>query len=283
MRSGCELAGSHRETEIHIPDPTFVSKSLPSLGCTECSVTPVTSMVLPRCRERAGVQRRGSRMGSGKLRGHLAVSRSLSRALLSGPALDAKVLLKVRPIGGRMSAAPDLNAIREAMLSAQRENLQYPTDASKVVTVRRDGKMQLGPGQDRSTTSRVQQGTFAAHPPAHDLAVAQTKMPANTRWIEAGGVKGWTYTITTEIGSDFTMLAFSDGAQYKVLLVSPEIEGRYNAHNAHLYSDGTICLSDRPGSGQPTLEEAYSKSVLWANGMAFHMKGHAFPFSINNL
>lgn len=186
-------------------------------------------------------------------------------------------------MGVYMSTAPDLNAIREAMHSAQRENLQYPTDPSKVVTVRRDGKMQLGPGQDRTTTSRVQQGTFAANPSADELAVAQNKMPTNTRWLEAGGVSGWAYTITTELGPDFTMLAFSDGTQYKVLLISPEIEGRYNAHNAHLYPDGTICLSTGAGSGQPTLEEAYSKSVLWANGMAFHMKGHAFPFSINNL
>ena len=54
------------------------------------------------------------------------------------------------------------------------------------------------------------------------------------------------------------------------------------AHAGHLYANGRLCLSQNGGSGQPTLEEAYSKSVLWATGMDVVLAGYPFPFSPNN-
>ncbi|MER7247636.1 hypothetical protein [Kribbella sp. NPDC000426] len=180
-----------------------------------------------------------------------------------------------------MTTQVDLNEIRRAMIEAQREQNPYPTDPAKTVSVTRNGHIQMGLGDDPVHTSKVQQGTFASAP--SDATVASQKLPPNARWIEAGGVKGWAYTITTELGNPFSMLAYNNGSEYRVLLLSPEIEGKYNAHNAHLYANGHICLREGGANGQPTLEEAYSKSVLWANGMDFHMAGYDFPFSANNL
>lgn len=178
----------------------------------------------------------------------------------------------------------DLNAIREAMLQAQRNSTPTPPDPGSRVSVTNTGRMQLGPVADPSSTSKVQHGTFAASTrELTDLETARNKMPPNTQWIEAGGVKGWAYSFTTEFGRKYEMLAYFNGSEYRVLLIAPTIEGQYNAHNAHLYSDGHICLREGGTNGQPSLEEAFSKSVLWANGMDVHIAGHDFPFSINNL
>src|SRR5688572_27147310 len=122
-----------------------------------------------------------------------------------------------------MTGTVDLNEIRRAMFEAQERSEPYPSDPQKQVTVTRHGEIQMGPGDDPVHTSKVQQGTFANSP--LDAHTASTKLPTNARWIEAGGVKGWAYTITTELGNDFSMLAYSNGSEYRVLLLAPEIEG----------------------------------------------------------
>jgi hypothetical protein len=77
------------------------------------------------------------------------------------------------------------------------------------------------------------------------------------------------------------MWAFFDGSLYQVVLISPEVERQGDSHAQHLFRDGYLCLS--PHGGVRSLEHAYARSVLWANGYtAFRLTGQ-FPFSINNV
>lgn len=183
--------------------------------------------------------------------------------------------------------ASDLNAIRDAMLAAQTQNVAYPKEPSQTVTVDRNATIRLGASPaDAPSLSKVQHGTFAAVLQntrlERDQSTARTKLPTNTRYFDEPGAEGWMYSFVTELGDTFELFASFNGRDYEVFLVSPEIETKYNAHSAHLFRDGRLCLSTNSGT-QPSLEEAYSKSVLWANGMSFHMRGEIFPWSINNL
>lgn len=181
--------------------------------------------------------------------------------------------------------APDLNVVRQLFHDAQRNDVTHPSDPSRQVTVDKEARIRVGPPSTATNDrSSVQHGIFAATRLERDQQTARLKLPSNTQFLDSANAQGWAYSFNTEIsGREFVMFAYFNGSSYQVKLISPEIEGKYNAHNAHLYSDGRLCLSADAGSGQPSLEEAYSKSVLWANGMDVHMAGYAFPFSINNL
>lgn len=182
--------------------------------------------------------------------------------------------------------APDLNAVRNLFYEAQRSGVSYPTDPRKQVTVGKDAGIRVGESPDiNPTLSRVQHGTFAASRTEIEAHTVRTKLPDNTRPLRVAELEGWAYGFYTELSDYFELFAYYDGARYQVMLIAPELEGHVGAHSAHLYPDGRLCLSADPGmaSGQPSLEEAYSKSVLWANGISIYQRGHAFPWSINNL
>jgi hypothetical protein len=180
------------------------------------------------------------------------------------------------------TTAADLDELRARI----RAYSDFAAGASAPVVVDRSGQIVL-PATDESETgpavSRVQAGTFAATRLEQDQLIARTKLPPNTVYIDDPDAKGWCYSITTDLGDDYTLFAYFTGSDYQVRLIAPADEGKYDTHGAHLYKDGRICLSDDPGSGQPSLEEAYSKSVIWALGFGFHKRGLKFPFSINNL
>lgn len=80
------------------------------------------------------------------------------------------------------------------------------------------------------------------------------------------------------------MFAYYDGAHYQVYVISPKLEDYWkNPHTGHIFADGRICFGVDYGSGQPTLKEAFAKSVLWANGISIARNGGGpFPFSANN-
>ena len=181
--------------------------------------------------------------------------------------------------------ATDLNRVRALFHEAQKKDIAYPTDPDQQVSVDRHARILVGaPSTPTNDKSRVQHGTWAASRLERDQETARRKLPPTTKFLNDADLKGWAYSINTEMsGREFVMFAYFDGSNYQVKLISPEVEGKYNPHNAHLYRDGRLCLSESAGSGQPTLEEAYSKSVLWANGMDVLMAGWAFPFSINNV
>jgi len=118
-----------------------------------------------------------------------------------------------------------------------------------------------------------------------DRAFAKSNMP-KARELTIGGVTGFTYEFTCEFGTKYVMFAWFNGSRYKVKLVSPEVERSvvtgFDAHDKHLYPDGTICLEDSM-QGCASLSDAYSRSVLWANGHSIYCQTGEFPFSINNL
>lgn len=80
------------------------------------------------------------------------------------------------------------------------------------------------------------------------------------------------------------MFLYFDGAFYQVYVISPKLEDYWsNPHTGHIYPDGRICFGSEFGNGQPTLREAFAKSVLWANGISVARHGGGqFPFSANN-
>lgn len=177
----------------------------------------------------------------------------------------------------------DLNEVRNRIKRAQRRGTPYPQAAEEKVFVDRNGQIRLGGDTGGDTAvSKVHQGTFAGTRLAKDQRTAANKLPPNTVYLDEAAVQGWLYSIRTELEDDYTLFAYFDGTDYKVKLVEPDLEGKLPAHGGHLFFNGLICLDERKGSGQPTLEEAYSKSVLWALGASYVRRGHKFPFSINN-
>lgn len=81
-------------------------------------------------------------------------------------------------------------------------------------------------------------------------------------------------------GDPYTLFAYNDGSQYQVMVVFPEVAGRLNPHEVHLYSNGCICFGE--GVGLPTLEQAFAKSVLWTAGFSAFARTGNFQFSNNN-
>ncbi|MFI9821056.1 hypothetical protein ACIHFC_11380 [Streptomyces sp. NPDC052013] len=183
----------------------------------------------------------------------------------------------------------DLNELRDIIRRAQTGQDPYPRDPAARITVGRDGTIYRGDTAADEPVSQVHHGTFAApwtdrRRLAADQRFARTHMPEGTEYIDEPDVRGWAYSITTELDEHYTLFAFFDGREYRVKLVEPALEhlvlrNVIDGHDGHLYADGTICLSETPGAGLPTLEEAYSKSVLWALGMGFVRNGHRFPFA----
>ena len=187
-----------------------------------------------------------------------------------------------------MSNPVDLNLLRRNVLSNQTSSDPRPNDRSRQVLVDREGGIRLGsdvasPEEERRL-SKVPQETFANRP-EREKRVAATKMPRNTRpIITPDGVSGWLYRVRCELGTEYQLFAYHDGQYYQVMLVSPVLEHHWhNPHTGHLYSNGRICFGTRYNSGQPSLEDAFAKSVLWANGISVALRTGTFPFSINNL
>lgn len=173
----------------------------------------------------------------------------------------------------------DLNELRNRVLSNQQQDVDMPKAANKSVFVDREGNIQLD-AQGQRNLSKVPMKTFAATI-ARDRQTVAAKLPQNARETVCNGVTGWFYEITNELGDRYTMFIYNDGSAYQVLVVFPEVAGRYGVHDAHLFSDGRICLQD--GVGMPSLETAFAKSVLWATGFSLYLRTGTFPLSINNL
>lgn len=183
------------------------------------------------------------------------------------------------------SGAADLNRLRDIIKHAQAEGNAYPANSSERITVGREGDIYTGDAPGNVPLSKVQHGTFAVGGNRREEAdhrYARTHMPRNTTFIDQPNARGWSYSFTSQMGTLYTLFAYYDGRNYQVKLIEPQLEGKVGVHEGHLYRDGRLCLSENNSSGQPSLEEAYSKSVLWATGMDVVLQGYTFPFSINN-
>lgn len=153
------------------------------------------------------------------------------------------------------------------------------------IFVDRDARIVMGTDVERAggPVTEVNQDTFhAQHVSAREEA--RKYLPPDTRVDMIDGFEVFSYTVPTEFDVPIELAAYSDGTYYQVKLISPEVETAWkNPHTGHLFSDGQLCLSQSYGGGQPTLRQAYAKSVLWAQGIAAMIMGsERFPFSLNN-
>ncbi len=185
-----------------------------------------------------------------------------------------------------MTQQVDLNRLRETILNSQKQGKSLPARRDEKVYATQDGKIVTGdstrPSEERQL-SEVHQGTFAVLTARlqREQQIVNQKFPNNTNFFEVDGISGWFYTIYDEFSERYEMFAYHDGSVYQVKVVYPEVEGKYSPHNGHLYSDGRICFGT--SDGMPSLEQAYAKSVLWANGFTAFKESGLFPYSLNNL
>jgi hypothetical protein len=136
--------------------------------------------------------------------------------------------------------------------------------------------------------AEVHQGIFGGLQErlARDDQTVRRRLPGNAEFAMVQETPGWFYSFENEFGDRYEMFIYFNGSNYQVKVVEPEVEGRYTPHDGHLYEDGRICFG--AGGGMPTLESAYAKSVLWANGFSAYVAAREagspipFPFSINN-
>jgi hypothetical protein len=185
----------------------------------------------------------------------------------------------------------DLNELRTRVLRNQAQGNETPTRPQDKVLVDHDGKIVMGSDLQPEAArelAEVHQGVFASLEDRvkHDAAVVAKKLPSNAEFARVQGTPGWFYGVESEFGDHYEFFVYFNGSSYQVKVVEPEVEGRFSPHDGHLYEDGRICFGQ--ASGMPTLESAYAKSVLWANGFsAYDAAKRAgrpipFPFSLNN-
>lgn len=173
----------------------------------------------------------------------------------------------------------DLNAIQQATLAAQRNGGQA-ADKDRVY-VDQNGEVMLGSDVgDPSRAAEVVGDTFFAR----DLlaeARAIAKMPPSVK-VSDGTYEGYSYSITNRFGDKYDLFIYYHPTYsvYRVALVSPRLGGELDVHGGHLYSDGTLCLTKRHGSGYPSMEETYAKSALWTLGASLYRRGYGFQFNI---
>jgi hypothetical protein len=111
-----------------------------------------------------------------------------------------------------------------------------------------------------------------------DRASAEGCLPGSARRVSAQGTSGWLYPIVTEHGDPFQLFLWFDGAAYQVKVVSPEIDRPIDPEACHVLPGARLCLGADHEGGMPTLEGAYARSVLWANGFSAWRRTGCFPF-----
>ena len=115
------------------------------------------------------------------------------------------------------------------------------------------------------------------HDGMRDRAAVEQSLPGRDAAVVVDGVRGWVYPVTSEAGDRFQLFLWFDGAAYQVTVVAPDVTG-CDPHACHLFPQARICLAPEPGGGMPTLEGAFAKSVLWANGYSVYLRTGTFPF-----
>lgn len=123
---------------------------------------------------------------------------------------------------------------------------------------------------------------FAAAPSGfaralREQSLVDVQLPATTRSLVVDGVRGWLYPVRSDAGDDFRLFLWFDGSAYQVKVASPDVDA-HRSHACHLFADGRLCLGEEAGGGLPTLDSAYARSVMWANGFSVYLRGGTFPF-----
>lgn len=138
---------------------------------------------------------------------------------------------------------------------------------------------EIGP-DDATMTAQIPSKAFAHYPGlAHDRRVARQKMKI-AREKSYSRITGFEYDLRIN-GRRYVLFAYFDppARGYKVMVIEPNVNGKYNPHNGHLFSDGHICFGEKANSQvMDSLESAYAKSVLWAHGFDRFLRTGTFPY-----
>jgi hypothetical protein len=113
---------------------------------------------------------------------------------------------------------------------------------------------------------------------SRDRLAAEGCLPAEARRVSVQGTTGWLYPVVTEQGDSYRLFVWFDGAAYQVKVVAPEVERGERPEACHLLPGARLCLGGDQGGGMPTLEGAFARSVLWANGYSSWRRTGRFPF-----
>ena len=190
------------------------------------------------------------------------------------------------------SRRADLNRLRDNVHQTQEEGDEAPKgtkDPKKEFYADNEGRIVEGLNltpEEMKVYTKIQKkiflGLFSSRL-SRDRKAVKKKLPANTKEVKpSDGMTGWIYRFQCELGKDFTMMVFFDGAFYQVQVLEPKLERKWhNPHTGHIFSSGLICLGADYDSGMPTLESAYAKSTLWATGISIALKTGKFPFNYN--
>jgi hypothetical protein len=130
----------------------------------------------------------------------------------------------------------------------------------------------------RAIARALQAATAGLTRAGRDRAIAAERLPASAREVAVEGIRGWLYEVTNTHGDEYELFLWFDGSAYQVRVVAPDVWGRSDLHACHLFADARICLDAGEGHGAPTLEEAYARSVAWANGFSVYRRSGKFGF-----
>jgi hypothetical protein len=108
--------------------------------------------------------------------------------------------------------------------------------------------------------------------------LAESCLPGAARLVTVQGTRGWLYPVQSEQGDEFRLFLWFDGAVYQVKVVSPEIDRGDDPEACHLCPGARLCLGADHEGGMPTLDGAYARSVVWANGFSAWRRTGRFPF-----
>ncbi|MEX6777919.1 hypothetical protein [Limnospira fusiformis] len=174
-----------------------------------------------------------------------------------------------------MTQQVDLNEVRNRVINNRQQGVDLPRSPRQAVYVDNGGNIVTDPEPSgHRHLSQVPQKIFAASL-MQDRQVVVRKLPPNAQEMNISGVTGWVYDITSELGDHYTMFIFNDGSLYQVMVLFPEVAGRYSVTEGHLFPNGCICLNEE--HGYRSLEQAYAKSVLWATGFSIYARTGNFP------
>ena len=184
---------------------------------------------------------------------------------------------------------PSLDRLAGTLRANQANGTAKPTDPAQQITVDNEAGIQVGDVRGNSAhrtqlTQDTYSGIFGVSRHEKERRIVKRKMPANTRGhTTTEGIAGWIYSFDCQFGQRFELFLFYDGSYYQVLVISPRIEKHWDSpHTGHIFSDGRICMSQKYGGGQPTVDDAYAKSVIWATGLTAAQRGGIkFPFNHN--
>ena len=109
-----------------------------------------------------------------------------------------------------------------------------------------------------------------------DRAIAAARLPPDAREVAVEGVRGWRYAVTSAAGDAYDLFLWFDGSAYQVRVVSPDLWGRNDLHQSHLFRDARICFGAWEGGGMPTIDGAYAASVAWADGFSAYRRSGRF-------